>query len=232
MEDIYGIEQTPSDLYRAGIYSSHEVNGMGVERMGTTVVASVFDGGVVLGADSRTTMGSYIASRISDKIEPIHERIFCLRTGVSAHTQTLARHVRHYLGSHAINEGRLPLVLTTARLFQQMSYANKDYLQAGILVGGWDPVHGPQVFEITLGGTLVSMPFAMSGSGSSYIYGYCDANWRSDFTLEECKDFVKKALSLAMSRDGSSGGVARLCVVTEQEVVREYVSQQELPYKQ
>ena len=60
-------------------------------------MAAVFDEGVILGADSRTTMGSYIASRVSDKIEPIHDRIFCLRSGVSAHTQLIAHYVRHYL---------------------------------------------------------------------------------------------------------------------------------------
>ncbi len=28
------------------------------------------------------------------------------------------------------------------------------------------------------------------GSGSAYIYGFCDKNWKPDFTEEQCKDFV------------------------------------------
>lgn len=36
--------------------------------MGTSIMAVEFNGGVVMGADSRTTTGSYIANRVSDKI--------------------------------------------------------------------------------------------------------------------------------------------------------------------
>ena len=205
--------------------------GMGQELTGTSTMAAVFDGGVILGADSRTTMGSYIASRASDKIEPIHARIFCLRSGVSAHTQLLAHHVRHYLSQHAVTEGTLPQVSVAARLFQQLSYWNKDHLTAAIICGGWDPVHGPSVYEIPLGGSLVQLPYAISGSGSSFIYGYCDANWHEGMGMDECKQFVMNALSLAMTRDGSSGGIMRLAVVTGEGVSREYVTQNALPYK-
>ena len=31
-------------------------------------MAVTFDGGVVLGADSRTSTGSYVANRVSDKV--------------------------------------------------------------------------------------------------------------------------------------------------------------------
>lgn len=37
------------------------------------------------------------------------------------------------------------------------------------------------------------------------------------------------ALSLAMSRDGSSGGVIRMCVITEEGVERLFVPGNELP---
>lgn len=194
-------------------------------------MAVTFNGGVVLGADSRTTQGTYVASRVSDKIEPIHSRIFCLRSGVSSHTQALARYIRHYLSQYAVNENlEFPEVSVAARMFQIMNYSNKDFLRASIIVGGWDAVVGPQVFELTMGGSLVPLPFALAGSGSGYIYGFCDSNWKPDMTEHEAVDFVKNALSLAMSRDGSSGGVIRYAVVKPDGVTRHYVSQSELPF--
>ena len=33
--------------------------------------------------------------------------------------------------------------------------------------------------------------FAIGGSGSTYIYGYCDAHYRTGMTKEECVEFVK-----------------------------------------
>ena len=51
----------------------------------------------------------------------------------------------------------------------------------------------------------VTLHHYLGGSGSAYIYGFCDKNWRPDFTEQQCKDFVVKAVTLAIGRDGSSG---------------------------
>jgi 20S proteasome subunit beta 1 len=50
-------------------------------------MAVQYAGGVVLGADSRTTMGSYIANRVTDKLTEVHDRVFCCRSGSAADTQ-------------------------------------------------------------------------------------------------------------------------------------------------
>lgn len=56
-----------------------------------------FDGGVVLGADSRTSSGAYVANRVSDKLTQVHDRIMCCRSGSAADTQALADIVQYYL---------------------------------------------------------------------------------------------------------------------------------------
>jgi 20S proteasome subunit beta 1 len=104
----------------------------------------------------------------------------------------LSRYVRHYLQQQAIEENKLPLVSTAAKLFSSMCYANKNSLQASIIVAGWDPVYGNQVYEIPLGGAQVLQPLSIGGSGSSYIYGFCDANWREGMTVAEGKEFVAR----------------------------------------
>lgn len=58
-------------------------------------MAVAFDGGVVLGADSRTTTGAYIANRVSDKITPMTDSIFCCRSGSAADTQAISDYVRY-----------------------------------------------------------------------------------------------------------------------------------------
>ena len=68
--------------------------------MQTTIMAVTFEGGVVLGADSRTSTGSYVANRVSDKIVPIAENIWCCRSGSAADTQAVADYVKHYLDAH------------------------------------------------------------------------------------------------------------------------------------
>lgn len=50
----------------------------------TTLVAARFEGGVVIGADSRTSQGSFVANRLTDKITPVAPSIFLARSGSSA----------------------------------------------------------------------------------------------------------------------------------------------------
>ncbi|KAJ2704100.1 Proteasome subunit beta type-1, partial [Coemansia spiralis] len=88
---------------------------------------------------------------------------------------------------------------------------------------------GGSVFEVPLGGSLHKGQFAIGGSGSTYIYGYCDKAFRPGMSKDECVEFVKNAVSLAMSRDGSSGGVIRLAVITADGVERSVVYGDNLP---
>ena len=84
------------------------------------------------------------------------------------------------------------------------------------------------------------------GSGSTYVYGYCDATYQEGWGRDETVEFVRnsmspyicllpgiftpsEALALAMSRDGSSGGVIRMCVITEEGVERLFVPGDQLP---
>ena len=47
----------------------------------TTIMACVYDGGVVLGADSRTSTGNYVANRASDKITQVVDNVWMCRSG-------------------------------------------------------------------------------------------------------------------------------------------------------
>jgi len=192
-------------------------------------MAVQFDGGVVIGADSRTTTGSYIANRVTDKLTHVHDRVYCCRSGSAADTQAIADIVHYYLQMFAQQSGSPPSVHTAATLFQKLCYENKDGLSAGIIVAGWDKETGASVYNIPLGGGLFRQPWAIGGSGSTYVYGYCDATYQEGWGRDETVNFVKNTLSLAMSRDGSSGGVIRMAVITEEGVERLFVAGDELP---
>lgn len=52
-----------------------------------------------------------------------------------------------------------------------------------------------QVFA-TLNGLLTRQPFAIGGSGSSYVYGFVDAEYRKGMSKEESQQFVVNSESL------------------------------------
>ena len=129
-----------------------------------------------------------------------------------------------------IETGRAPTVKTAAHLMRRLCYENKDNLMAGVIVGGWDPVEKGSVYNIPLGGTCIKMPFAIGGSGSTYIYGLIDSLYKEGMGEEETLAMVKKSISHAMARDGSSGGVIRTVVVKESGNTMEYIPGNALPF--
>jgi len=198
--------------------------------LGTSIMAVEFKGGVVVGADSRTTTGSYVSNRVSDKLTALHDKIYCCRSGSAADTQAIADYVKYFLDMHSMELGEPPLVNTAASLVQQICYNNKQLL-AGMIVGGWDESNGGQVYSISLGGSLVRQPYAIGGSGSTYIYAYCDASFKKGMTQDECVKFVESALSHAMARDGSSGGIIRTAVIDHSGVKRNVIPGDKLPFE-
>ncbi|KXJ19818.1 proteasome subunit beta type-6 [Exaiptasia diaphana] len=196
---------------------------------GTTVMAVEYDGGVVIGADSRTTTGAYIANRVTDKLTPITENIFCCRSGSAADTQAIADIIKYHLNFYNIEIGAQVEVKTAASLFREMCYGYRDQVSAGIICAGWDKRNGGQVYSIPLGGMCVRQPFTIGGSGSTYIYGHCDASYKKGMTKEECFKFVSNAVALAMSRDGSSGGIIRMAAIDASGVERRVILGNELP---
>jgi 20S proteasome subunit beta 1 len=44
----------------------------------TTIMAASFPGGVVLGADTRTSTGSYVANRVTNKLTQLADKVFAL----------------------------------------------------------------------------------------------------------------------------------------------------------
>jgi len=201
----------------------------GEHMTGTTIMAVEFADGVVFGADSRTSTGTYVANRVTDKLTQVADKIYCCRSGSAADTQAIADYVKFYLDLQENETNEEPTVEVASRIFQMLCYHNRDMLSASIICAGWDKTNGGQVYCLPLGGMCVRMPFAIGGSGSTYIYGHCDNTYKTGMTEEECLKFVADAVALAMHRDGSSGGMIRLAVLTKDGCRRLNIPGNQLP---
>lgn len=188
-------------------------------------MAVTFEGGVVLGADSRTSAGSFIVNRAARKISRLHDRLFVCRSGSAADTQALTQIVKLHIQQHSLElgVGKMPRVSAAASLFRRLSYEYKEMLSAGLLIAGYDDVAGGQVFAVPVGGSMLRVPYSAGGSGSIFVMGLIDARWKPGMNEEECRDFVKKCVAHAIARDGSSGGMIRLITVKKEGVNEECI---------
>lgn len=73
-----------------------------------------------------------------------------------------------------------------------MNYQNKGMnqgqgLSAAMICAGYDGARGGQVYSLPIGGTMVQVAWAVDGSGSSYIWGFCDAEYHEGMTRAQAE---------------------------------------------
>mmetsp|Transcript_5904 Transcript_5904/g.14265 ORF Transcript_5904/g.14265 Transcript_5904/m.14265 type:complete len:278 (+) Transcript_5904:94-927(+) len=186
--------------------------------LGTTLVAIKYKHGVVVGADTRTSVSGYVSNKFAYKINPILEGskqscVLC-RSGSAADTQWLAKHAKNQFLKRSL-EGYRPSVQEVAHYLRyQMRHSQSDY-QASLICAGFDE-SGGRIFGITPGGSLwEESKFCVSGSGSTILLGYLDDAQENfeHLTKKDAIQLVTKLLRLSIGRDGSSGGLVRLYVI-------------------
>ena len=91
-----------------------------------------------------------------------------------------------------------------------------------MICSGWDPYEGFQIYAVNQTGYKNEGDYAVSGSGSVFVMGFIDANYKPTMSNAEVKEFLKSCISLACYRDGSSGGCIRLLDITKEKVEREF----------
>jgi len=136
--------------------------------------------------------------------------------------------VRFYTSQHVSETQQQPSVKSVASILYQMSYSNKG-LMAAMIVAGYDPASGGKVFGSPIGGTLVEMPWAIEGSGSTYIWSYFDDEYKEGLSREETEELVLRGIAHAMARDGSSGGLIRLVTVDKDGAAKRTVQGKDVP---
>ena len=63
-----------------------------------------------------------MGNRVSDKLEPIHKRIYAQRSGTSSHTMYICRIIRYYVDNMAQELGDYPPVEAAANVMRQIIY--------------------------------------------------------------------------------------------------------------
>lgn len=196
--------------------------------MGTTLVAVKFRDGVILGADTRTSGGVMVVHRFAHKLVPLSDTIAVGRTGSSADTQlTTNIRARQAHDQHWHRYGTAPSVAQMAHWLRDSVYQSLKSSQGeaviGLLVAGYcKKTSRPRIFSIAPSGAMVEErgSYAASGSGSTFCMGYLDHHCCLGGTGTSLMDettaveMCRRAIELAVYRDGSSGGFIRMYVMT------------------
>ncbi|MEM0475783.1 MAG: archaeal proteasome endopeptidase complex subunit beta [Candidatus Norongarragalinales archaeon] len=180
---------------------------------GTTTVGVTFNGGVVLAADKRAVMESFIAAKEVEKIHLIGDKIALTLAGGVGDAQSLVRIMRAEIELYKYSRGREITVEGAATLLANILQGSKyfPYL-VQLVVAGFDDK--PRLFDLDPLGGLLPERYVATGSGSITAYGLLDENYRDTLSESEAVRLAAKAVAAAMKRDNATGEGIDVVVIT------------------
>ena len=181
-------------------------------KTGTTIAAAIFDGGVILGADTRATAGPVVAVKDEFKIHYISENIWCCGAGTAADNDQITTLISSKLRLFKMNTGMQPRVYQCAQILASRLFKYMGYIGAYLIVGGVD-FQGPSVYTIYANGSCSKSPFATLGSGSMAAVSVLEQRWRNKMQEHDCKELIADAIQAGITNDLGSGSCVNLCVI-------------------
>ena len=174
---------------------------------GTTTVGVVCKDGVILGTDTRATMGNYVASKHAKKVYQISDSLAMTIAGGVAVAQRVVEILKVNSRLYELEKKRPMPVKSASRLVSNILFQSREVgmvLPLQALVGGYDD-SGPHVYNLDPFGSLTEEHMVSTGSGSPFAYGVLEAQFKEDSTVDEMLPVVVKAVDSAMNRDVASG---------------------------
>ena len=182
-----------------------------VVKTGTSTIGITFDGGVVVGADHRATMGHFIANKSVQKVFQISNSIALTTAGLVGHAQSLSRTLASELRLYELKRDSPMTVKGAATLTANILVGRPHHVQ--LLIVGADK-DGSSVYSIDAAGGSIPDVYCASGSGSPYMYGVLEDQYRDNMSREDALKVAAKALLASAQRDAASGNGMDLAVIT------------------
>lgn len=181
-------------------------------KTGTTIVGLVFEGGVILGADTRATEDTIVADKNCSKIHYIAPNIYCCGAGTAADTEMTTQMISSSLQLHRYNTGRPTRVCTANRMLKQYLYRYQGYVSAALVLGGVD-CKGPHLYSIHPHGSTDKLPYVTMGSGSLAAMAVFESGYKPNMKKAEAMKLVRDAVAAGIFNDLGSGSNVDICVI-------------------
>ena len=186
-----------------------------VKKTGTTTLGMVCKEGVVIATEQRATMGTLIAHKTTKKLYKIDEHLALATAGLVGDLQVLARYLTAEANLYRLKRDSRISVKSAATLMSNIMNQRKfaPYYVQLVLVG-YDSTGG-HVFSLDAAGGAIPDKYTSAGSGSPYVFGVMEDNYKDDITIDEGVILAIRAITAAKNRDSASGGMISVAVITK-----------------
>ncbi len=205
-------------------------------KTGTTILGIVCKDGVVMASDRQVTQGNTKGNKFI-KIVPVNDYSLIAYAGQAASAQKLGKFLSAELKLIELRSKTRPSLKKAANLLSSISYSSirQPSMIPSIvasLLGGINEDGTFGIYSIGPDGTIMEVDnFESDGSGSTFVIGYLERQYKKGITIKEGIELAKESLKSSTQRDLYSGLGIDVFTITkdgikkavEQEIVPEYV---------
>jgi proteasome beta subunit len=183
-------------------------------KKGTTTCALTCTDGVVLAADTRASAGFFIADRHVMKIQKVDKHLGMTIAGGVADAQNLVDVMRYNANIYRITNREVMPVNSAARLCSNVLF-NQRYFPyyVQIILAGYDNKAGGQIYNIDLFGSMTSVKYISTGSGSPVAYGYLESEYKEASSVNESYKIAIQAIAAAIRRNAGTGDNINVVII-------------------
>ena len=187
-----------------------------LKKTGTTTLGMVCKEGVVIATEQRATMGTLIAHKATKKLYKIDEHLALATAGLVGDLQVLARYLNAEANLYRLKRTvRMPVKSAATLMSNIMNQRKFAPYYVQLILGGYDSTGG-YVYSLDAAGGAIPDKYTAGGSGSPYVFGVLEDNYKDDMTADEGIDLAVRAITAAKNRDSASGGMISVAVITKE----------------
>lgn len=187
-----------------------------LKKTGTTTLGMVCKEGVVIATEQRATMGTLIAHKATKKLYKIDEHLALATAGLVGDLQVLARYLNAEANLYRLKRTvRMPVKSAATLMSNIMNQRKFTPYYVQLILGGYDDTGG-YVYSLDAAGGAIPDKYTAGGSGSPYVFGVMEDNYRDNMTADEGIDLAVRAITAAKNRDSASGGMISVAVITKE----------------
>jgi len=180
----------------------------------TTTIGIKVNGGIVLGTDTRATMGHFIASKEAKKLHQLDTHTGITLAGSVGDALKLISWISIEASLYKFRRGESMTVKGITRLLSNILNGSRVYpYSVAFIIGGVDKNGATLYSSDGVGGIIEETMYASTGSGSIAAYGVLEDRYRQEIDTANGIELAVRALHTAMQRDSASGNGIKIVVI-------------------
>lgn len=183
---------------------------------GTTTLAMIVDGAVIVATESQATAGYLVATNKAQKLFKISEHAAATISGGVADCQYVVGQAQAISRLREIEKGVEPSLKYLANIVRNILFQGRSFFLSMMLVVGYDlKEKKAKIYGVDLIGSLFEQDhgYLSFGSGSTFALGVLEGSYKEGMSVDEGVELAKRAINAAKSRDIASGSKIQIAVV-------------------